>query len=105
MASHLRKYDQLTCRLVCAADLTEILEFEIVNKLPICCSSKDVLHKSVELQSLSSFIFSSFCMTETILNIFNYVHLVFFQYYSTKPQMHRDAFEIELEKTLQDRMK
>ncbi|KRZ29806.1 Electrogenic sodium bicarbonate cotransporter 1 [Trichinella pseudospiralis] len=59
MASHLRKYDQLTCRLVCAADLTEILEFEIVNKLPICCSSKDVLHKSVELQSLSSFIFSS----------------------------------------------
>ncbi|KRX92568.1 Electrogenic sodium bicarbonate cotransporter 1 [Trichinella pseudospiralis] len=58
MASHLRKYDQLTCRLVCAADLTEILEFEIVNKLPICCSSKDVLHKSVELQSLSSFIFS-----------------------------------------------
>ncbi|KRY20840.1 Electrogenic sodium bicarbonate cotransporter 1 [Trichinella patagoniensis] len=35
------------------------IEFEIVNKLPICCSSKDVLHKSVELQSLSSFIFSS----------------------------------------------
>ncbi|KRX82606.1 hypothetical protein T06_2035 [Trichinella sp. T6] len=69
MASHLRKYDQLTCRLVCAADLTEILEFEIVNKLPICCSSKDVLHKSVELQSLSSFIFSSHKCTEMLLKL------------------------------------